>query len=119
MRLLGDLGACLNQAVMVAGIVIAIARWRHHPRASRFVIIALALPLLSTLVLPLQVPFVWQWLERMENSRRNLLLCLDSALWKAARAVSYVLLLVVTLGSRGDQRRDDSQSRDRIEGGVS
>jgi hypothetical protein len=119
MRLMGELGANVNQAVMVAGIVIAIARWRHHPRTSRFVIVALALPLLSTLVLPLQVPFVWQWLERMEDSRRNLLVCLDSALWKTARAVSYILLLVVTLGPRRDQRRDNGQGNDRAEGGVS
>jgi len=119
LRLAGELGAYLNQAVMVAGIVIAIVRWRHHPRTSRLVAIALALPLFVTLVLPLHLPFVWQWLERMEDSRRNLLVCLDSALWKTARAASYILLLVVTLGPRGDQRRDDSQSRDRAEGGVS
>lgn len=119
MRLLGELSAYLNQAVMVAGIVIAIVRWRHHPRTSRLVAIALALPLLITLVLPLNLPFVWQWLERMEDSRRNLLVCLDSALWRTARAVSYVLLLVVTLGSRGDRRRDNSQGHDEAEGGVS
>jgi hypothetical protein len=83
------------------------------------VVIALALPLLVTLVFPLNLPFVEQWLERMPGSQRSLLLCLDSALWKTARAASYVLLLVVTLGSRGDRRRDDSQSRDPIEGGVS
>lgn len=119
MRLVGELGGHLNQAVMLAGIVIAIVRWRRHPWTSRLVVIALALPLLVTFLLPLNLPPVRLWLEHMEGSQRSLLLSLDSTLWKTARAASYVLLLVVTLGPRAERRRDDSQSRDRVEGGAS
>jgi len=105
-RLVGELGGYLNQAVMLVGIVIAIVRWRHHPWTSRLVVIALALPLLVTLALPLNLPFVEQWLERMPGSQRSLLLGLASTLWKTARAASYVLLLVATLGPRQNRRRE-------------
>jgi hypothetical protein len=105
-------GGLLNQAVMVAGIIIAVVRWRRHPWTSRLVVIALALPLAVTLALPLALPSVEQWLERLSISQRSFVLSLDSTLWKIARAVSYVLLLVVTLGSRRD-RREGSQDDDR------
>ena len=111
MRLVGELGGYLNQAVMLAGIVIAIVRWRHHPWTSRLVVIALALPLLVTLALPLNLPLVAQWLERTPGSQRSLLLGLASTLWKTARAASYVLLLVATLGPRRDGQRGGIRGR--------
>jgi hypothetical protein len=106
------LGGFLNQAVMVAGIVIAVVRWRRHPRTSRLVIVALALPLAVTLLIPLWLPSLEQWLEHLPAARRSLVISLDSTLWKMARAASYVLLLVVTLGPRRDRRREDSQTGD-------
>ncbi len=110
MRLVGELGGYLNQAVMLAGIVIAVVRWRRHPLTSRIVVISLAMPMLVSLALPLNLPFVQQWLERISGSQRSLLLGLASTLWKTARAVSYVLLLVATLGPRPNGHRGGSRS---------
>lgn len=113
MRWVGVLGGFLNQTVMIAGIVIAIVRWRHHPWTSRIVGIALALPLAVTLLFPLGLPSVEQWLGRLPGAQRSLVISLDSALWKAARAASYVLLLIATLGPRRDRPREDTRGGDR------
>jgi len=91
---------------MLAGIVIAIVRWRHNPWTSRMVVIALALPLAVTLLLPLGLPSVEQWLARLPEAQRGLVISSASALRKTARAASYVLLLVATLGPRQNRRRE-------------
>ena len=91
---------------MLAGIVIAIVRWRHHPWTARTVVIALALPLAVTLLFPLGLPSVERWLARLPGAQRSLVISSASALWKTARAASYVLLLVATLGPRQNRRRE-------------
>jgi hypothetical protein len=98
---------------MLAGIVIAIVRWRHHPWTSRIVVIALALPLAVTLLLPLGLPSVEQWLARLSEAQRSLVISSASALWKTARAASYVLLLVATLGPRRNGQRGGIRGRGR------
>ena len=70
------------------------------------VVIALALPLAVTLLLPLGLPSVEQWLARLPEAQRSLVISSASALWKTARAASYVLLLVATLGPRQNRRRE-------------
>jgi hypothetical protein len=98
------LASYLVAAVLAAGIVLAIARWRRNPRTALLVIIALGLPLVFdfSLVYLYRLPTCLRWLSAALPSERRLIFGVREALAQTARAASCVLFLIAAFRRGGD-----------------
>jgi hypothetical protein len=93
-------------AVLVAGIVLAVARWRRNSRTALLVIFAMGLPLVLdfSVVYLSRLPAYLRWLYALTPPERGLVFGIEQALAQTARAASCVLLLIAAFRRRGGDK---------------
>jgi hypothetical protein len=87
-------------AVMIAGIVAALVRWRRHPAVSALLVISLSVWLLASLTDSLAVPLVIINLGAASISREGLYLGILGIGMGVIRAMVWAAIIVATLGWR-------------------
>ena len=94
---------------LIAGIVFAMTRWKHHPRVSMVVVIALVFLLLHMIIFTIVYNVVPRWVIRSSGSYENFRTVIDRTylilglLSNGAAALGFGALLAAIFMRRGSE----------------
>ena len=97
--------------VFVAGFIVAVIRWKHHPGVSLLACIAFAgffLVLLIDTYLSIWLPSSFRMSRDMSHTELGNILAVKNIVFNVVRMILWALVIIALFGWRGQQERPSS-----------